>query len=75
MTSMPRMTVSAALLRFAPVPRHSIGRFAQSLPVCPHASLTVAAHARPCIMGDDPALVIDAIRRVSAAAAARQPHP
>jgi pimeloyl-ACP methyl ester carboxylesterase len=50
--------------------RHSIGRFAGSLPAGPHASLIVAAHARHYIMGDDPGLVIDAIRRVSAAAAA-----
>jgi pimeloyl-ACP methyl ester carboxylesterase len=50
--------------------RHSIGRFAASLLEGPHASLIVAAHARHYIMGDDPQLVIEAIRRVSAAASA-----
>jgi pimeloyl-ACP methyl ester carboxylesterase len=52
--------------------RHSLGRFAESLPDGSPATLVVARHARHYIMGDDPELVIDAIRGVSTAAAARR---
>jgi pimeloyl-ACP methyl ester carboxylesterase len=52
-----------------PTPEHVNGKL-RALLAGPHASLIVAAHARHYIMGDDPQLVIDAIRRVSAAVSA-----
>lgn len=52
--------------------RQSLGRFAESLLDGSPATLVVASHARHYTMGDDPELVIDAIRGVSTAAAARR---
>jgi pimeloyl-ACP methyl ester carboxylesterase len=52
--------------------RFGITRFAESLPAGPDVTFTVATHARHYIPGDDPDLVIEAIRRVTAQAVRRR---
>jgi len=51
--------------------RYGVRRFAESLPTGPDVTFIVATYARHYMMGDDPELVIDAIRRVHSQAARR----
>jgi pimeloyl-ACP methyl ester carboxylesterase len=51
--------------------RYGVRRFAESMPAGPDVTFIVATHAGHYMMGDDPDLVVEAIRRVHSQAARR----